>query len=268
MDPKEPGYFVKGLESQKLRTFCHNAVWTSDALDDFGRLIQTGVLEDVRAHCLQKKQELGKKGAIQTFANIHYGPGKMPIFNYILQLAYMDPSQKPYLFAVTRFLANEVKVPVDSTDLSGNTAFMYSISTKPFLDIEFADIMLAAGANVNHQNRYGCVAAHDAIMASDHTTAGRKKTFDALKYFIDKGGDVDIAEGDLMTVRGMANKVKRLIPELGVLFAEDSEDLSAFTPTPAPSSAAPRGKDGKKIGRNDPCICGSKRKYKVCCGKN
>mgnify|MGYP000781382307 len=25
---------------------------------------------------------------------------------------------------------------------------------------------------------------------------------------------------------------------------------------------------GKKIGRNDPCPCGSGKKYKKCCGKN
>jgi SEC-C motif domain protein len=27
-------------------------------------------------------------------------------------------------------------------------------------------------------------------------------------------------------------------------------------------------RDGKKIGRNDPCPCGSGKKYKYCCGKN
>ena len=25
---------------------------------------------------------------------------------------------------------------------------------------------------------------------------------------------------------------------------------------------------GKKVGRNDPCTCGSGKKYKHCCGKN
>ncbi|MGY9063023.1 MAG: SEC-C metal-binding domain-containing protein [Rhodospirillales bacterium] len=25
---------------------------------------------------------------------------------------------------------------------------------------------------------------------------------------------------------------------------------------------------GKKVGRNEPCICGSGRKYKRCCGNN
>ncbi|HEZ4254169.1 TPA: SEC-C domain-containing protein, partial [Neisseria meningitidis] len=27
-------------------------------------------------------------------------------------------------------------------------------------------------------------------------------------------------------------------------------------------------REGEKTGRNDPCPCGSGRKYKACCGKN
>ena len=33
-----------------------------------------------------------------------------------------------------------------------------------------------------------------------------------------------------------------------------------------PSSAAPAHRDGEKVGRNDPCPCGSGKKYKKCCG--
>jgi len=29
----------------------------------------------------------------------------------------------------------------------------------------------------------------------------------------------------------------------------------------------PQGAAGKKIGRNDPCPCGSGKKYKKCCGR-
>jgi preprotein translocase subunit SecA len=32
--------------------------------------------------------------------------------------------------------------------------------------------------------------------------------------------------------------------------------------------AAPVKREGKKIGRNDPCPCGSGKKYKKCCGAN
>ena len=38
--------------------------------------------------------------------------------------------------------------------------------------------------------------------------------------------------------------------------------------SPAESQKRAKGADGKKIGRNDPCPCGSGKKYKNCCGRN
>ena len=38
--------------------------------------------------------------------------------------------------------------------------------------------------------------------------------------------------------------------------------------SPAETKKTPKTADGKKIGRNDPCPCGSGKKYKNCCGKN
>jgi len=35
----------------------------------------------------------------------------------------------------------------------------------------------------------------------------------------------------------------------------------------AKSGLAPITRNGKKVGRNDPCPCGSGKKYKQCCGK-
>jgi preprotein translocase subunit SecA len=35
--------------------------------------------------------------------------------------------------------------------------------------------------------------------------------------------------------------------------------------TAAPRASAPRAADGSKVGRNDPCPCGSGKKYKKCC---
>ncbi len=37
--------------------------------------------------------------------------------------------------------------------------------------------------------------------------------------------------------------------------------------SPAENKKQPKKNDGKKIGRNDPCPCGSGKKYKNCCGK-
>ena len=36
----------------------------------------------------------------------------------------------------------------------------------------------------------------------------------------------------------------------------------------APAKVATIRRDQPKIGRNDPCPCGSGKKYKLCCGKN
>ncbi|MBE6568415.1 MAG: hypothetical protein E7657_07140, partial [Ruminococcaceae bacterium] len=41
----------------------------------------------------------------------------------------------------------------------------------------------------------------------------------------------------------------------------------SFLPTFSPAKRAPAKAD-KKVGRNDPCPCGSGKKYKMCCGAN
>lgn len=136
---------------------------------------------------------------------------------------------------------------------------MYSISTKPYLDMEMADILLEAGGNINHWNRYGCVAAHDIVMAKSYSLEGKKATVDALKYFVEHGGDVNIACGDGLTSKYVGLKVAKLIPEVAPLLGGGGNAASDSQPlTPRLT---------KKVGRNDPFICGSKKKFKVCCGK-
>ncbi len=48
--------------------------------------------------------------------------------------------------------------------------------------------------------------------------------------------------------------------ELNADKEEDIADLEALLNTPKPMKAE------KRIGRNDPCPCGSGKKYKKCCG--
>src|SRR5258708_10595730 len=43
------------------------------------------------------------------------------------------------------------------------------------------------------------------------------------------------------------------------LVSEAADELSKEKPKPT--------RTGPKVGRNDPCPCGSGKKYKVCCGK-
>ena len=200
-------HVLSGLESQTLRSFCTSKSYTKADLDDYSRLLRRPT-EVVRADFEEKVKVDGiDKTRRQSLADIHYGPTKVPLFNFLLQLTLLNPPQRLRYLETIRYLALEAKVPVDSTDLSGTTAFMYSISTKPYWDREFADIMVEAGANVNHRNRYGCVAGHDIIMARDYSLEGKKKTVDALRYFVEKGRDVNIADGDGTTIKKIGASV-------------------------------------------------------------
>lgn len=54
---------------------------------------------------------------------------------------------------MVQWLVVEAKIPVDGIDIAGTTALMYAISTKPYLEIGFAEILLAGGADINKINR-------------------------------------------------------------------------------------------------------------------
>ena len=57
----------------------------------------------------------------------------------------------------------------------------------------------------------------------------------------------------------------RFLREDGVWRYVDGEFIEEEHPTvPAPQDVAPAAK--KKVGRNDPCPCGSGKKFKKCCG--
>jgi len=243
---------LSGAESQRLRTFCANETYTAADLDSYATLLQRGPLAAIKADFEKRVEAVGVESARKQLSDVAYGPTKIPLFNYILQLTILVPYNRPLYLSYFRYFANEALIPVDATDLSGTTTLMYSISTKPYFDPEVADILLDAGGNINHRNRYGCVAAHDIVMATDYSPSGKKKTVDALKYFIEKGGNINTSDGDGLTAKFIGTRVLPLVPELGPL-------LGAGGTTPAAA--------GKKTGRNDPCHCGSKKKFKVCHGK-
>lgn len=52
---------------------------------------------------------------------------------------------------------------------------------------------------------------------------------------------------------------------------EKKEQIKAGLPgedeTPLPPPVQPIQKEKAEVGRNDPCPCGSGKKYKKCCGK-
>lgn len=58
-------------------------------------------------------------------------------------------------------------------------------------------------------------------------------------------------------------EVSAPVPQVGPGFEQ-----TKMKPPPTGTKRAPIKRQGKKIGRNDPCPCGSGKKYKKCCGKN
>ena len=58
--------------------------------------------------------------------------------------------------------------------------------------------------------------------------------------------------------------VTAIVPALVAIHAHWRGQRSAM---PAPLQRAPQRRDSPKVGRNDPCPCGSGQKYKKCCGQ-
>ncbi len=75
----------------------------------------------------------------------------------------------------------------------------------------------------------------------------------------------------------IGQEILKLIPQIQptakffneqVKLTETMEDATALTTEATKASESHRAPDGHKIGRNDPCYCGSGKKYKNCHGKN
>lgn len=78
-------------------------------------------------------------------------------------------------------------------------------------------------------------------------------------------------------------EIARLIPHIGAgMFLKEEEKLREMEKkvtlvgggenktdnnSASASSKSPTNENGDKVGRNDPCVCGSGKKYKKCCGK-
>ena len=64
--------------------------------------------------------------------------------------------------------------------------------------------------------------------------------------------------------RTIAAERSKLTDNLQNAQAAHGDDVSSAEVKKKPVT----NKDGSKVGRNDPCPCGSGKKYKNCCGKN
>lgn len=66
---------------------------------------------------------------------------------------------------------------------------------------------------------------------------------------------------------GILARVQPVEPtEMAELRKPDDQNL-VFSHGEGPARKQPVRRDESKVGRNDPCPCGSGRKYKKCCGQ-
>jgi uncharacterized protein len=100
------------------------------------------------------------------------------------------------------------------------------------------------------------------LLTADHDTGNAMAGLLALAEIV-RGGH-DIPEEDVDKLRAAAPS---LIPDWVVMLHEwrlANTGMASVVESPARQPSASR----TKVGRNDPCPCGSGRKYKKCCGLN
>lgn len=152
------------------------------------------------------------------------------------------------------------------TDLFGTTALMHAISTKPFFDPEFAQLMFDAGGDINRRDRVGGVAAHDITTVHlVYQHAPFEKAAQALQWYLEHGGILDVEDGDGMDVRRiittLAGNSSDVVTEKrlkAVVDRYEKQKAEGTVPDRAITGPTPR---------NGPCPCGSSHKFKKCCGK-
>ncbi|KAJ7593848.1 hypothetical protein C8J56DRAFT_925315 [Mycena floridula] len=205
---------LKGAESQRLRTFCTREMLDIDRdLDPYGNLLCSGnfagVKDDFSARVASfRDQGLAEDEARQKAADgiyqMRWGPTEVPVYNILGLLVQIIPYNRPQYLLMARYLIEEAKVPVNGRDLSGTCALSHTFSTKPALDLAYAQILYDAGGEVNARNRYGGTVAHEIVTIWNKETV---KAEIALKWFLNHGGNLDIADGDGVTPRAVLKKL-------------------------------------------------------------
>lgn len=108
--------------------------------------------------------------------------------------------------------------------------------------------------------------AWEQIVESPDEEAGSSVTMMLALYQIAKGNS-DLPES---SIAELTEQAPELIPDM--VFALNGWTKGNALPEPFPSWAAANTPTGpvrhNKVGRNEPCFCGSGRKYKRCCGAN
>ena len=96
----------------------------------------------------------------------------------------------------------------------------------------------------------------------------------ALKHGAPKQVTISLAQGESEVILSVRDDGKGISTEAlkaqGIdpfASAPPGKSWEPVLPQPAPEPIAPIRRAAKKVGRNDPCPCGSGKKFKKCCGR-
>ncbi|KAI4948406.1 hypothetical protein J4E91_005828 [Alternaria rosae] len=144
-----------------------------------------------------------------------WGPTRTTIYGVLLPALHMMPNKKQELLGVAKYLANDLKVPVDGKDVVGSTALFWAISTKPYVQPEFAQILFDAGGSVNTKNRFGATAGSEIAQADLH--GDTSKNVQMLKWYVEHGGDVDSKDTDGMSIKILVEMMNMKVPAMAAV---------------------------------------------------
>jgi hypothetical protein len=213
------------MDGMELRGWSSQApmVPSRDLTDALGNAllstIQAGELSPLKTYVAARRAVLGTAEAVASeLYEGRWGPTGIPIYNVILPFFVVSPGNKQHLLDLTRYLALEVRVPVDGTDVTGASALYWAIATKPHAEPEFAQLLFDAGGSVNQRNRFGGTAAAEIAQVDFSGDTGQNERM--LAWYIEHGGDVDGKDNDGMTVLMLVEMMRGKVPGMAEVLAK------------------------------------------------
>ena len=191
-----------------------------DLKDPMGQALLSafnGEFDAVENYCETMIRQLGGDDAAretvrQDMYAKRWGPNKTPVYAVLLPAFHMLPAKKQNLLRIVKYLANELKVPVDGKDVLGSTALFWAISTKPYVQPEFAQILFDAGGSVNTKNRFNATPASEIAQADIH--GDTTKNVQMMKWYIEHGGDIENKDTDGMNVKMLVEMMSKKVPQM------------------------------------------------------
>ncbi|KAB2104961.1 hypothetical protein AG0111_0g7014 [Alternaria gaisen] len=213
---------LAGMDGMELRGWTQQnpTVPSRDLTDPVGQTILAVFNKEFDAlqnYCEMMIKQLGgteeaRETVRQDVYSKKWGPTKTPIYSVLLPALHMLPNNKQDLLGVVKYLVNDLKVPVDGRDVVGSTALFWAISTKPYVQPEFAQILFDAGASVNTKNRFDATPGAEIAQADIH--GDTTKNVQMMKWYIEHGGDVVAKDTDGMNIKTIVEMMGQKVPAM------------------------------------------------------